>query len=169
MAVAAMPAGLSGTQGFRDLTQWVALAVVVAVSFVVLSLLAVVLWLGWTSGSPGQPELTYTAENFVEVFTDQRTLTVVIDTLMFSIASLIVALAFGIPAAWIAERTDFGAKTLIFTLMAIGLLIPGFAAAMGWLFLLHPRIGLVNQFFIQTFGIAAPFNIITIAGMGWVQ
>jgi iron(III) transport system permease protein len=169
MAVAIVPAGDSGSRGFADVTQWAALAVVVAVSLVVLSLLAVVLWLGWTTGSPGEPELTYTTDNFVEVFTDQRTLTVVIDTLMFSVASLIVALAFGIPAAWIAERTDFGAKTLIFTLMAIGLLIPGFAAAMGWLFLLHPRIGLVNQLFMQTFGIAAPFNIISIAGMGWVQ
>ena len=32
--------------------------------------------------------------------------------------------------------------------MAVGLLIPGFAAAMGWLFLLHPRIGLVNSWLI---------------------
>ena len=101
MAVGAMPAGISGTRGVLDLTQWLALAVVVAVSFVVLSLLGVVLWLGWTTGAPGQPELTYTADNFIEVFTDQRTLTVVIDTLLFSVASLIVALTFGIPAAWI--------------------------------------------------------------------
>src|SRR5262249_19471995 len=67
-------------------------------------------------------------------------------------------------------RTDFHAKTLLFTLMAVGLLIPGFAAAMGWLFLLHPRIGLVNQFLISTFGLAGPpLSITTILGMGWVQ
>src|SRR4029078_12099531 len=61
------------------------------------------------------------------------------------------------------------AKTLLFTLMAIGLLIPGFAVAMGWLFLLHPRIGLLNQLFQMIFGVPSPFSITSILGMGWVQ
>src|SRR5262249_17131867 len=120
--------------------------------------------------SPGDPALRYTTQNFVEVFTDQRTYPVLIDTLEFALVSLIVALAFGIPAAWLAERTDFRAKTLLFTLMAVGLLIPGFAAAMGWLFLLHPRIGLLNQLLVSTFGLTSPpLSITSILGMGWVQ
>ena len=41
---------------------------------------------------------------------------------------------------------------------------------MGWLFLLHPRIGIVNQFLQDMFGFAdAPLSITTITGMGWVQ
>jgi iron(III) transport system permease protein len=41
---------------------------------------------------------------------------------------------------------------------------------MGWLFLLHPRIGLINQLLIGTFGLGGPpLNISTILGMGWVQ
>jgi iron(III) transport system permease protein len=146
------------------------LLVVILASLVIITHLAVVLWLAWTSGSPGNPDLTYTAGNFVEVFSDARTYSVLLDTFAFAFVSLVVALAFGIPAAWLAERTDFRAKTLLFTLMAIGLLIPGFAAAMGWLFLLHPRIGLVNQFLITTFGLSGPpFNITSLLGMGWVQ
>jgi iron(III) transport system permease protein len=131
------------------------LLVVIGTSLVVLCLLGVVLWLSWTGGSPGDPDLTYT---------------VLLDTIDFSAIALLVALAFGIPAAWLAERTDFPAKTLLFTLMAVGLLIPGFAAAMGWLFLLHPRIGLLNQLLVTGFHLAGPpLNINTIAGMGWVQ
>jgi iron(III) transport system permease protein len=146
------------------------LVVVVGVSAVVIGHLAVVLWLSWTSGSPGDPGLTYTAQNFVEVFSDPRTFAVLLDTVDFSLVSLLVALAFGIPAAWLAERTDFPAKTLLFTLMAVGLLIPGFAAAMGWLFLLHPRIGLLNQLLMSSFHLAGPpLDINSIAGMGWVQ
>jgi iron(III) transport system permease protein len=148
----------------------VMLLTVIGTSLVVLCLLAVVLWLSLTNGSPGDPDLTYTAQNFVEVFSDPRTFTVLIDTIDFSFVSLMVALAFGIPAAWLAERTDFPAKTLLFTLMAVGLLIPGFAAAMGWLFLLHPRIGLLNQFLMSSFHLAGPpLDISTVAGMGWVQ
>ena len=104
------------------------------------------------------------------MFSDARTYTVLLDTFAFAFVSLAIALAFGIPAAWIAERTDFRAKTLLFTLMAIGLLIPGFAAAMGWLFLLHPRIGLLNRLLIDAFHLSGPpLNISSILGMGWVQ
>jgi iron(III) transport system permease protein len=146
------------------------LTVVILSSLVILAHLGVVLWLAWTIGTPGDPDLTYTGGNFVEVFSDARTYSVLLDTFAFAFVSLVVALAFGIPAAWLAERTDFRAKTLLFTLMAIGLLIPGFAAAMGWLFLLHPRIGLVNQFLLTTFGLSGPpFNITSLLGMGWVQ
>ena len=84
--------------------------------------------------------------NYTKVFSDRRTYTVLIDTFAFAFVALAVALGIGIPIAWIAERR-LRAKTLLFTLMAVGLLIPGFAVAMGWLFLLHPRIGLINQLF----------------------
>jgi iron(III) transport system permease protein len=152
-----------------DLLPGAMLAVVVFVSFVVLCHLAVVLWLSWTTGSPGA-DLAYTTHNFIETFSDVRTYTALTNSLAFAFVSLVVALAFGLPAAWLAERTDFRAKTLLFTLMAVGLLIPGFAAAMGWLFLLHPRIGLLNVFLVKTFHLSeAPFNISSILGMGWVQ
>src|SRR5580704_16449650 len=148
----------------------VMLLLVLATSAVVLCLLGAVLWLSLTDGSPGDPDLTYTAHNFVEVFSDPRTFAVLRDTIAFAFIALVVALAFGIPAAWLAERTDFPAKTLLFTLMAVGLLIPGFAAAMGWLFLLHPRIGLLNQLLMTSFHLAAPpLDINSIVGMGWVQ
>ena len=146
------------------------LLIVIAVSVVVLCHLVVVLWLAWVDGTPGDPDLSYTTANFVDVFSDPRTYFVLRDTVGFSFVALVVALVFGVPAAWLVERTDFKAKTLLFTLMAIGLLIPGFAAAMGWLFLLHPRIGLLNQFLIHIVHlIDTPLNISTIIGMGWVQ
>src|SRR5207247_8142316 len=59
------------------------LATVILASIVILCQLAVVLWLAWTSGSPGDPALAYTAQNFVEVFSDQRTYAVLIDTFGF--------------------------------------------------------------------------------------
>src|ERR1700691_4750119 len=153
-----------------DAMRVVMLAIVVAASLIILAHLAVVIWLAWTDGTPGDAKLVYTANNFISVFSDVRTYSVLRDTLGFSLVSLLIALAFGLPAAWLVERTDLRGKTLLFTSMAIGLLIPGFAAAMGWLFLLHPRIGLVNQLLMRSFHLAAPpFNILSIVGMGWVQ
>jgi iron(III) transport system permease protein len=155
---------------FGEAMPAVTLVVVVATSAVVLCHLAVVLWLSFTDGSPGISTLTYTLGNFSEVFGTPQTYSILVDTFEFALVSLVVALGFGIPIAWIVERTDFPAKTLLFTLMAIGLLIPGFAAAMGWLFLLHPRIGLVNQFLMGVLHLTnAPINIMSIVGMGFVQ
>ncbi len=153
----------------RDLMPAGMLFAVCLFSALVLINLGVVIWLSFASGSPGDPALVYTTRNFTEVFTDARTWRVLADTFAFSAVTLIVSLAIGIPAAWLVERTDFSGKTLLFTLMAVGLLIPGFAAAMGWLFMLHPRIGLINQFFMQNFGAGPVFDIASLAGLGWVQ
>ena len=146
------------------------LACVLAVSVIVLGLLAVVIWLAFVQGSPGVGDTTYTLANFAEVFSDTRTGQVVVDTTIFSVVSLAVAMGFGIPAAWLASRTDLPGKTLLFVLMTIGMLVPGFTSAMGWLFLMHPRIGLLNVFMTRTLGFAqGPFNITSLTGMGWVQ
>src|SRR5947207_1459923 len=86
-----------------DLLPAAMLLLVIVASVVILAHLAVVLWLSWTSGTPGDPDLTYTAQNFVEVFSDGRTWTVLVDTVAFALVSLVIALIFGIPAAWLAE------------------------------------------------------------------
>src|SRR2546421_682955 len=62
------------------------------------------------------------------------------------------------------------AMAVVVASMLVSLLVPGFASAMGWLFLLHPRIGLVNALAVRGLGFdAPPFNILSLAGMGWVQ
>src|SRR4051794_4855205 len=145
-------------------------AVVVGASAVILSLLATVLWLSLRSGDPGDPDAVYSLANYGEILTEPFTWRVLANTLGFAVVSLAIAMLFGLPAAWLFARTDLPGKTLMSTLMTIGLLIPGFASAMGWLFLLHPRIGLVNGWLVRHLGLAeAPFNIAGIVGMGWVE
>jgi len=140
------------------------------VCFIILAHLAVILWLSVIEGSPGAAVHSYSWKNYLEVLTDGRTVDVLINTFGFSVVSLVVALLFGLPAAWLVERTDLRGKTLLYTLMTIGMLIPGFAAAMGWLFLMHPRIGLLNVWAKQLFGLDnSPFDIASVVGMGWVQ
>jgi len=139
-------------------------------SLLILAPLVVVFWLSFFEGSLLDPVIRYSFNNYVKVFTEPFTYRVLWNTAGFSLIALAVSFLFGLPAAWLVERTDFPGRTLLLTLMTVGLLIPGFAVAMGWLFLLHPRIGIVNQFLQDTFGFAdAPLSITTITGMGWVQ
>ena len=146
------------------------LAVVIAVSILIVLQLVIVLGLSFFEGELGGESGHFGIGNFLSVFGDSFTFRVIVNTIWFSFATLIVSMAFGIPAAWLVERTDFPGKTVLFTLMTLGLLIPGFTSAMGWLFLLHPRIGLVNKFLVDLFALQGPpFSITNVWGMGWVQ
>ena len=152
----------------RVKTAIVATAVLACTS--VVALLATVLWLSFTSGVPGDPQLAYTLRNYADVFLDPFTYRVLWNTLLFLIVTLTLAFSLALPIAWLVERTDFPGKTAVFTLMTVALLIPGFAVALGWVFLLHPRIGVINQALIALLGLdAAPFNIGNILGMGLVE
>jgi iron(III) transport system permease protein len=153
-----------------DLARVVMVAVAVAASFSVLVLLATVLWLSFTSGVPGDPQLGFTLQHYVDTFLVGFTYRVLWNTVLFSLVTLAVAFALALPMAWLIERTDFPGKAVVFTMMTVALLIPGFAVALGWVFLLHPRIGLINQALMGVFGLAtAPFNITSILGMGIVE
>lgn len=138
-------------------------------SVLIVGCLAIVFWISLIEGEP-HAEHYYTLQNYLSVAVDDRTYDVLWNTLGFATTSLAVAFFFGIPAAWLVERTDLPGKTAVFTLMTIGLLMPGFAAAMGWLFLMHRRIGMLNTWLVEWFGLGnGPFDISTILGMGWVQ
>ncbi len=146
------------------------LGIVLFLSLLILCMPLIVLGLSFREGRPIDPDAAYSFAHYIRVFSDPYTYRVLLNTFGFSLTALIVAFAFGLPAAWFAERTDLPLKPLLYTLMTVGLLMPGFATAMGWLFLFHPRIGLANALLAEiTGGAIGPFNIATIAGMGWVE
>jgi len=61
-------------------------------------------------------------------------------------------------------------KMLIYSIMTLGLLIPGIYTAMGWTFIAHPRIGFLNRWLVDLFGLDnGPLNVATPIGMGFVQ
>jgi len=164
------PGIISRRLGQADPWAWLMVGVATFFSLLILAPLVVVFWLSFFEGSLLDPVTRYSFNNYIKVFTEPFTYKVLWNTAGFSFIALAVSFLFGLPAAWLVERTDFPGKTILLTLMTVGLLIPGFAVAMGWLFLLHPRIGIVNQFLQDMFGFAdAPLSITTITGMGWVQ
>ena len=153
-----------------DLSEGTMLAVVLIVSAAILMLPAIVLWLSFRDAPPTDATSAYSLLHYYEAFGDPSVLRALYNTLVFTLVSLAVALFFGLPAAWLAARTDLPGKLALDTLMTIGLLVPGFADAMGWLFLFHPRIGALNQLATNLFGVSGPLvNIASPGGMGWVM
>jgi len=133
-------------------------------------LISVVLWLSFTEGTPGDPALTYSLAHYRSIFLDGFTYRVLWNTVLFSGATLVTSFVLALPIAWLVERTDFPGKPIVFTLMTVALLIPSFAVALGWVFLLHPKIGLINQGLMALFGLSnAPFDVSNIGSMGVIE
>jgi iron(III) transport system permease protein len=127
-------------------------------------------WISLQKGAFGTPSATYTLGNYRDVFTDPLLYRVATNTLIFTVTTTLFAMLFGLPVAWLAERTTIPGKTLIYVIMTLGLLIPGIYTAMGWTMIAHPRIGIVNRWLVELLGLDdGPVNIATPIGMGFVQ
>lgn len=136
-------------------------------TLIILALLLGTFWISFRETILG-PALTL--QHYIELYSDPFAYRALLNSLGFALATLVVAFAFGVPIAWLAERSDLRGKSAIYALMTLGIFIPSFFSAMGWLFVLHPRIGMVNVWLRGLFGLRdAPFSIINLPGMGLVQ
>ena len=161
---------LSGWLGGRVRASPALLSLALAPMGVIAVLVAVMLWISFQTGVFGTASAIYTIENYRSLLTDPFVYRVLQNTALFTLSTTFFALAFGIPIAWLAERTTLPGKTLIYGIMTIGLLIPGIYTAMGWTFIAHPRIGFLNRWLVDLFGLeSGPINIATPIGMGFVQ
>lgn len=138
-------------------------------AFAILGLLAMIFWMSLRTGVPGQVS-SYTLGNYTALLTDSYNYRVMVTTLIFAAITIAIAVPLGFIFAWFIERTDMPYRATAMSLLGIGILFPTFLKAMGWVFLLHPRIGVINSFLMQLFGLEKnPFNVATLPGIGFVE
>src|SRR5713226_3787980 len=146
---------------------WLLLGPVIVI---IAGVLVTVFWLSVLKGLPGTAGTYATWANYASLYTDPFAFTALRNTIGFAGASVALALLLGTSIAWLVERTDLPGKSAVYTLMTLGLLLPNFFLPLGWLFLLHPRIGAVNRWLMAGLGLAnPPFNVLTVWGMGWIE
>jgi iron(III) transport system permease protein len=146
------------------------LVIAMAPMLVIALFVGVLIWVSVQRGVIGTANATYTLENYATLFADPFVYRVMLNTAIFTVASTFFALALGLPIAWLAERTTLHGKAVLYAIMTLGLLIPGIYTAMGWTFIAHPRIGILNQWLMGAFGLSdAPLDIATPLGMAFIQ
>ena len=137
---------------------------------VILALVSILIWMSFQTGIVGTEDAKFALSNYTDVFDDSLFVEAVWNTIVFSITATLVSMMIGLPIAWVTERTTLPAKSVVYVIMTLGLLIPGIYTAMGWTFLAHERIGFFNRWAIEYLGfVDAPLNIATPIGMGFVQ
>jgi iron(III) transport system permease protein len=165
-AVLRLPARLGGRIQISPLV----LSISLAPMTLIVAFVTVMFWVSFQKGIFGTASAIYTWANYRELLTDPFVLQVIKNTLVFAVSSTLVALVIGLPIAWLVERTTLSGKTLVYTIMTLGLLIPGIYTAMGWTLIAHPRIGILNRWLVDLFALeSGPINIATPIGMGFVQ
>ncbi len=121
------------------------------------------------TGFPGEGG-PLTLANFTSVYTDPGTYEVLLNTLLFAMGTVVVTLLFAVPLVWLLMRTDLPFKKTIYVLLTVGILIPVFLRTIAWILLLSPRIGLVNQWASEFFGLDHPLvSLYNLPGMSFIQ
>jgi iron(III) transport system permease protein len=115
---------------------------------------------------------SFTLQNYNAVFLDPATWTLMLNTGMFAVGSLVIGISFALILGWLVERSDLPYRNLMFAFVVAPMAIPGMMAAIAWIFLLHPRIGIFNISLRGIFGLditEGPLNIYTLWGMIFVE
>ena len=160
------------TRRFRSagLVQPLICGIAAAPLAIVFVLLAIIVWISIAAGTSSTILGPFTLRYYELLLTDPLIVAAILNTAGFCAVAVIVALAIGVTLAWFVECTSLPGKRAAYSVMTMTLLLPTFFQAMGWLFLLHPRIGMLNAWISQTLGLpAATISIANVIGMGWVE
>lgn len=141
-------------------------AVALVPTLLVFGLLAIVVWISLRVNLSTE---RLTLEHYRSLFADSLAVSAMVNSLVFTAVATTTSFAIGLPIAWFLERTDLRGKRLAYTCVALGIFMPGFFSTMGWVLLLHPRIGIGTSFLRDTLHVELPFSILSVGGMGFIQ
>ena len=139
--------------------------------FICLAVLAVSLVILWASFNPGRPfELRFGFDNYIKALDQSLFAEVLPNTILVGLGTVATVFFFGFPLAWLLNRTNLPMRAFCISLIAVSVIVPGLVKAMGWIILLSPQVGLINQFLVNIFGLeSAPFDINSIGGIAFIQ
>lgn len=127
--------------------------------FLVVVPVAALLW-----QSLAQPDGGRGLQNYAEVLSRHDIWTAIGNSFLIGAGSTAGSLLIAVPFAYLVSRTDLPGRRFFRSVAVLTFAAPGFIAAMGWILLLGPQSGLINQFLFAPLGIPA-FNIFSPQGI----
>ena len=118
--------------------------------------------------SPGHPFLP-ALDGWRQAFADEKTLGAIGYSFLLSIRVVIgIAIAFAL--AWLLVRVRIPGRSIIEFFLWLAFFLPTLPLTLGWILLLDPNYGLINQALRWLpFVNQAPFSIYSVAGIIWVH
>ena len=147
---------------------WIFSLSVVGLSALVLAYpLAILFIRSFAINPPGEPT-AWGLEGWIAAYNDRAVPIAIGNTLLLAVLRITITTALAIFFAWVVTRTDTPLKGVIEMSLWLGFFLPLLPMTMGWILLLDPQYGLINQFLMKTFRLSsAPFDIFSYWGIVW--
>jgi iron(III) transport system permease protein len=139
------------------------------VGFLVLTPLALMILNSFQIARPGQP-IVWGLDGWVKAFSTPGIIKAITNTFTLAITRQAIALFIGAFFAWLIARTDLPMKGLLEFFFWLSFFLPALPETMGWILLLDPKYGLLNQGLIGL-GVVnqSLFNIYSFWGIVWAH
>ncbi len=112
----------------------------------------------------------YSLEGWRQALTNPGIVTAIYNSFLLAIARQFIGLVIGILLAWLIARTDIPIRGWLEFSFWVSYFIPALPVALGWILLLDPKYGLINQWLLALpFIKDSLFNIYSFWGIVWVH
>ncbi|WP_072802573.1 ABC transporter permease [Rhodococcoides yunnanense] len=105
----------------------------------------------------------FTLDNFVDVFTSKRVVDVALNSLMFVVGTVAVALVISVALAYLFERTDIPGRRFLAPSTLAPMAVPATVMAVAWVLAANPTNGPIAIAIEKAFGLT--INIYSLPGM----
>lgn len=144
------------------------IVLLVVVGFLVLTPLFLMILNSFQTARPGQP-IVWGLEGWVKAFSTPGIVKAMTNTFTLAITRQAIALLIGAFFAWLIARTDIPMKGMLEFFFWLSFFLPSLPETMGWILLLDPKYGLLNQG-LMSLGLSQPlFNIYSFWGIIWAH
>lgn len=168
MTAASLPAAPLPASNLRGLR----IAELAALMFfaVVMALPVLFLLVGsFNTAPPGQPSV-YGFQNWIQAFSDPKTLSSLWMSFLFSVVRLVPSLLMSVMVAWLIARTDMPGGHVVEVLCWFAYFVPDFPLTLAWILLLDPHFGFLNMLAKSLPFVDGPlFNPYSFWGIVWVH
>ena len=151
-----------------SMPSWPMIVLLVLVGFLVLTPLFLMILNSFQTARPGQP-IVWGLDGWVKAFSTPGIVKAMTNTFTLAITRQAIALLIGAFFAWLIARTDIPMKGTWEFFFWLSFFLPSLPETMGWILLLDPKYGLLNQG-LMGLGLSQPlFNIYSFWGIIWAH
>jgi iron(III) transport system permease protein len=118
---------------------------------------------------PGR-DAAYGVSNWIAAFSDPSAVSALWNTVALGAVRTALSLPIALTLTWLVARSDMPGRWLVELLCWLGVFLPLLPLTLGWILLMDPGFGLVNDAIEQTGLVQGPvFNIYSFWGIVWVH
>jgi len=139
------------------------------IAFLVLTPLFLLLLNSFQIGKPGGA-VVYSLDGWRQALSSAGILDAIYNSFSLAITRQAIGIVAGIFLAWLLARTDIPMKGLLEFMFWLSFFLPALPVTLGWILLLDPKYGILNQLIMKLpFVTGPPFDIYSYWGIVWVH